>query len=126
MHSTRRPGRYFVYPLDNRDRLHKFTDEPPYAAALADAPRRFLPGMQTVHRADIIPLIADRAFRIRVRFAQASGDEGVLWAIGDPIGGMVMYVEAGRLHFHYNGFGDATKLQPIELSAGDHDGDARL
>ena len=32
-----------------------------------------------------------------------------------------MYVEAGRLHFHYNGFGDATTLQPIELSAGDHD-----
>ena len=99
-----------MYPLDNRDRLQKFTDEPPYAAALADAPRTFLPGMQTVHRADVLPLIADRAFRIRVRFTQAPGDEGVLWAIGDPIGGMVMYVEAGRLHFHYNGFGDATTL----------------
>ena len=113
--------RYFVYPLDNRDRLHKFADSPPDAAAAADRPRTFYPGAQTTHRADVLPLIADRSFRIRVRFEQRDGDAGVLWAIGDPAAGMVMYVEDGRLHFHYNGFGDATSLPAFALPAGEHE-----
>ena len=109
-----------MYPLDNRNRLQKFADVSPHLRALADRPRTFLPGMQTVHRADIFPLISDRSFTIRVRFAQREADEGVLWAIGDPIGGMVMYIEDGRLHFYYNGFGDATALAPFALPAGAH------
>lgn len=112
---------YFVYPLDNRDRLHKFADYPPEATAAADRPRTFYAGAQTTHRADILPLIADRSFRIRVRFAHHDGDEGVLWAIGDPAGGMVTYVEDGRLHLHYNGFGDETTLAPFALPAGEHE-----
>jgi arylsulfatase len=112
---------YFVYPLDNRDRFQKFADSPPHATAAADLPRTFYPGAQTTHRADVLPLIADRSFRIRVRFAHRDGDEGVLWAIGDPTGGMVMYVEDGQLRFHYNGFGDATTLPAFELPAGAHE-----
>ena len=112
---------YFVYPLDNRDRLQKFADSPPQATAAADLPRTFHPGAQTTHRADVLPLIADRSFRIRVRFAHRVGDEGVLWAIGDPTGGMVLYVEDGRLHFQYNGFGDETTLPAFELPAGEHE-----
>jgi len=110
-----------VYPLDNRNRLQKFADVSPHLLALADRPRTFLPGMQTVHRADIFPMISNRSFRIRVRFLQRPADEGVLWAIGDPIGGMVMYIEDGRLRLYYNGFGDATALAPFDLSAGDHE-----
>ena len=83
---------HFVYPLDNRDRRDKFTDGPPDEGR--KTARAFLPGMQTVHRAIVFPLIASRSFSIRVRFTHRA-DDGVLWAIGDPIGGMVLYVEAG-------------------------------
>jgi arylsulfatase len=109
-----------VYPLDNRDRLHKFADMAPWAKEAADIPRTFLPGGQTTHRWDLFPLIADRNFRIAVRFAHRATDQGVLWAIGDPTGGMVLWTEEGRLHFHYNGFGDATDLPSAALPAGDH------
>jgi arylsulfatase len=109
-----------VYPLDNRDRLHKFADYPPWALA-DDRPRRFLPGSQTTHRLDIFRLIAARSWRIAVRFAQRADDQGVLWAIGDPSGGMVMFVEDGRLHFHYNGFGDTTDLPGVVLPPGAHE-----
>jgi arylsulfatase len=33
---------------------------------------------------------------------------------------MVLWTEEGRLHFHYNGFGDATDLPSAALPAGDH------
>ena len=111
---------YFVYPLDNRDRREKFTDAAPGASAEEDRSRTFLPGMQTVHRAIIFPLIASRSFRIIVRFAYHASNDGVLWAIGDPIGGMVMYIDDARLRFHYNGFGDRTSVVGPLLSAGEH------
>jgi arylsulfatase len=110
--------KYFVYPLDNRDRRDKFTDAAPGEDARHEDPRIYRPGMQTVHRADVFPLIASRSFRIRIRFDHRADDAGVLWAIGDPTGGMVMYVEDGRLHFHYNGFGDETSLPGVALAAG--------
>ncbi len=109
---------HLVYPLDNRDRLHKFADLPPEVKALADRPRVVLPGAQTLHRIDLFPLIADRDFRIRARFAHRPGDQGVLWAVGDPTGGMVLYAEGGLLHFHYNGFGEAVDLPGVPLPEG--------
>ncbi|MDH3451154.1 MAG: sulfatase-like hydrolase/transferase, partial [Gammaproteobacteria bacterium] len=110
----------FVYPLDNRDRFQKFADVPAHARAAADVPRTFHPGTQTVHRADIFPLISDRSFAITVRFTQSRGDAGVLWAVGDPIGGMVMYIENEQLHFHYNGFGAAVSLPTFAVPPGEH------
>ena len=107
-----------VYPLDNRDRFQKFADVSPVARERADAPRTFYPGAQTTHRDDILPMIDDRSFRIETRFDHAAGDEGVLWAVGDPIGGIVMYVENGALNLHYNGFGDTVSLPPMPLRAG--------
>ena len=109
-----------VYPLDNRDRLDKFADLPPWALADADKPRTILPGGETLHRFDLFPLIAERDWRIAIRFAHRAGDEGILWAIGDPTGGMVMWIEGGRLHFHYNGFGDTTDLPSVPIGAGEH------
>ncbi len=111
---------HFVYPLDNRDRREKFADRAPDEVEAEERPRTFLRGMQTVHRADVFPMIADRSFRIRVRFNHRIGDAGVLWAIGDPIGGMVMWVEDGYLGFHYNGFGERTTLPRVPLAAGSH------
>ena len=109
-----------VYPLDNRDRLQKFADSSPQLRAAADAPRTFYPGAQTTHRQDILPLIDDRSFDITVRFAYSDRDEGVLWAIGDPIGGAVLFIEDNRVHFHYNGFGDHTTLPAFSIEPGHH------
>jgi len=111
--------KYFVYPLDNRDRRDKFTDAAPGSSADEARPRTFLPGMQTVHRAIVFPLIASRSFRIIVRFSHREPDDGVLWAIGDPTGGMVMYIDDARLCFHYNGFGDETSLEGPRVTAGE-------
>ena len=109
-----------VYPLDNRDRFQKFADVSPAARKRADTPRTFYPGAQTTHRDDIVPMIDDRSFRIDTRLGYAAGDEGVLWAVGDPIGGIVMYIEDGALNLHYNGFGETVSLPPMPLRAGAH------
>jgi len=113
--------KYLVYPLDNRGRPGKFSDTPAWLRERSDQPRRFLPGAQSVHRSDVVPMIANRSFRIRARFSQRAGDQGVLWALGDIIGGMVLYVESERLNFHYNGFGEPTSLPPVALPPGDHE-----
>jgi hypothetical protein len=110
-----------VYPLDNRSRPQKFFDTPAYARELADEARTYLPGMQTVHRADVMPKIGDRSFQIGVRFTYRATDQGILWAIGDPIGGMVVWIEAGQLYAHYNGFGDTVTLPGVALLVGDHE-----
>jgi arylsulfatase len=34
---------------------------------------------------------------------------------------MVMYVESGRLSFHYNGFSEPTDFPPVDLPAGSHE-----
>ncbi len=112
---------YFVYPLDNRGRPGKFSDVPAWARERANHPRRFLPGSQTAHRSDVFPLVGNRSFRIRTRFEQRAGDEGVLWSLGDIIAGMVMYVEADRLNFHYNGFSEPANFPPVNLAPGAHE-----
>ncbi|MGH8617359.1 MAG: arylsulfatase [Burkholderiales bacterium] len=108
-----------VYPLDNRKRQQKlFNDGPPHLRNRQPASRTFQPGAQTVHRGVVMPMIADRSYRITCRFDFREGDAGVLWAIGDPGGGMVMYIETGSLHLFYNGFGDAAALAPVKLQPG--------
>jgi arylsulfatase len=77
-----------------------------------------VPGGQTVHRSTIVPLIADRCYRIDVRIAQHAGDAGILFAIGDVIGGMVMWIEDGMLRLLYNGFGEFTEAVPCPIAAG--------
>ncbi|MFT5449799.1 MAG: arylsulfatase A-like enzyme [Gammaproteobacteria bacterium] len=108
-----------VYPLDNRDRFQKFADSSPELRAAADQPRTFFAGAQTSHREDILPLIDDRSFHITVRFEYKAGDVGVLWAIGDPIGGIVVYIEDGDAHVYYNGFGDCTALPSFAVANGE-------
>lgn len=107
-----------VYPLDNRTPLQKFNSLPPQARVAAGSRRRFLPGGQTVHRGTIVPLIGDRHFQIGLRVEHAANAEGVLFAIGDVTGGMVMYVEDGRLHLFYNGYGEVARLPAIAMPTG--------
>ncbi len=113
--------KYFVYPLDNRQRSQKTADVTPEQRAIADRPRRYWPDAQTTHRGDIMPLIANRNFSIALRFTQRVGDQGVLFAIGDLTAGMVMYVENGLLKLHYNGFNRTTDMPDAALPAGEHE-----
>jgi arylsulfatase len=48
-------------------------------------------------------MIADRDYRIECAFSYADGDEGVVFALGDPIAGMALYVRDRRLAFVYHG-----------------------
>ena len=66
-------------------------------------------------------MVSNRTFRLCTRFEQRPGDEGVLWALGDIIAGMVSYVEAGRLHLCYNGFGDQVRFPAFDLPPGRHE-----
>ena len=108
-----------VYPLDNRTPLQKFNQMPPHQRPPAGGARRLLPGGQTVHRGVVTPLIADRHFSIRVRLSQPAHGEGVLFAIGDVTGGLVMWIETGQLHLFYNGFGEWTRATPLAMPAGE-------
>lgn len=110
-----------VYPLDNRSHLQKFYQTPPHLRPAASGSRRFLPGAQTVNRSQIIPLIGDRSYTISVRLQHRAADTGVLFALGDMTGGMLMYIEDGQLHFFYNGFGEHSHLQPIPMPPGQHE-----
>ncbi|MFN0160395.1 MAG: arylsulfatase [Burkholderiales bacterium] len=112
--------KHFVYPLDNRTRPGKFGDAPAFLRERSNHARRFLPGQQTLHRSDVIPMVSNRSFSVSVRFAQRAGDTGILWALGDIIAGMVMYVESDRLNFHYNGFSEPQDLPPVALAPGAH------
>ena len=109
-----------VYPLDNRTPLQKFNELPPHQRPPAGGRRRFLPNAQTVHRGVITPLIADRNFKITTHFRQGSADQGVLFAIGDITGGLVLYIEDGRLQLTYNGFGEFHALTAPAVGEGEH------
>lgn len=108
-----------VYPLDNRLPIQKFNQQAPHLRPPKEGSRRFLPGSQTVHRWSIVPLIADRAFKVTVRLMHGPGDQGVLFALGEVMGGMVMYIEAGRLNLHYNGFGEYHSLVSLPIPPGE-------
>ena len=109
-----------VYPLDNRLPIQKLSQLPPHMQPPATGRRRFLPGGQTVARNAIAPLIANRCFRIDVHLRHRAADQGVVFAIGEIAGGMVMYIEDGALHFLYNGFGQFHRISAAAL--GDVDG----
>jgi arylsulfatase A-like enzyme len=109
-----------VYPLDNRTPAQKFNELPPHQRPAAGGRRRFLPGSQTVHRRVVTPLVADRNFTITARFSHGADDQGVLVAIGDITGGLVLYIEDGRLRLTYNGFGEFHALEGPAIDGGEH------
>ena len=99
-----------VYPLDNRSPAQKFNELAPHQRPPLTGRRRFLPNGQTVHRSVIVPLIADRSFTFVVSFRHAAADAGVLFAVGDVSGGMVLTIEDGKLQLIYNGFGEFSEI----------------
>ena len=108
-----------VYPLDGRSPAQKFNQLAPHQRPPAGGVRRFMPGGQSVHRGIIVPLIGDRTFKITVRCLHGAVDQGVLFAIGDIAGGMVCYIEGGRLKLTYNGFGEVTEVVGPGVTAGE-------
>lgn len=108
-----------VYPLDNRTPTQKFNELPPHQRPPASGRRRFLPNAQTVHRSVITPLVADRNFKIITRFRHGAANEGVLVAIGDITGGLVLYIENGALRLTYNGFGEFHTLDGPAVPEGE-------
>jgi arylsulfatase len=92
----------YVYPLDNRGVRRSLT-VPPYLEASLAEPRTFYPGTGTAALAVVAPMVADRDYRIICEFSYASGDHGVVFALGDPIAGMALYARDGALSFYYHG-----------------------
>jgi Sulfatase len=108
-----------VYPLDNRNMVQKLAD-----GATRGQPagaRAFPAGTQTVHRGIVVPLISDRNFRVATRLTHALGNQGVLWSVGELIGGMVLYIEDDALRFTYNGYGEFGEIPPTPLAPGKHE-----
>lgn len=92
----------YVYPLDNRDVRRALTVPPFLEASYAQA-RTFYPGAGTAALAVVGPMVADRDYRIRCEFAFAPSDEGVIFALGDPIAGLALFVREASLSFVYHG-----------------------
>jgi arylsulfatase len=91
-----------VSPLDNRG-VRRGLNVPPFRADAVDTPRTFRPMDTTVALAVVSPLVADRDFRVDCRFAWRPHDSGMLFAMGDPIAGLALYVREGELVFDYHG-----------------------
>jgi len=92
----------YVYPLDNRD-IRRALTVPPFLEEQVSQPRTFLGGTPTVALAVVSPLLADRDFRLECGFTWQPGDTGVVFALGDPIAGLALFVRTGRLCFVYHG-----------------------
>ncbi|RMI35614.1 arylsulfatase [Nocardia stercoris] len=103
-----------VFPLVTRKDL---AVRRPQEARLGAAVR-ILPGTPTLERYRAQRLIAYRDFTIDIELAgYRPGDEGVLVAHGDPLGGYLLYVESGHLVFGYNAYGRYTSVDAGEIPA---------
>jgi len=91
----------YVYPLDNRDVRRSLTI-PPFREAACAAPHTFHPG-STAALSVVAPLVADRDYRIECAFTHAGDDDGVVFALGDPLAGMALFARGGTLCFVYHG-----------------------
>jgi arylsulfatase len=109
--------RNYVYPLDNRDVRRSLTI-PPFLEEDVDRARTFYPNAGTAALSVVAPLIADRDYRLRCRFAHRSGDTGVVFAIGDPLAGMALFVNDGRACFVYRGGPDNEAVHEFTVPYG--------
>src|SRR6185437_3668497 len=90
-----------VYPLDNRGVRRSLT-VPPFLEATVNETRTFYPGCGTAPLAVVAPLVADRDYRIECAFVYDDADEGVIFALGDPLAGMALFARDGRVTFVYH------------------------
>ncbi|MFJ4652163.1 arylsulfatase [Nocardia sp. NPDC088792] len=104
-----------VFPLVTRQDLAKRRpEEARYGERV-----RILAGTPPLERYRSQRLIAYRDFTIAVELdGYRPGDEGVLVAHGDPLGGYLLYIEDNHLHFGYNAYGRYTTVEAGEIPTG--------
>ena len=108
-----------VYPLDNRGVRRSLT-VPPFLEEAVNRTHTFLPGAGTAVIGVVAPLIADRDYRICCEFEHADGHEGVVFALGDAIAGLALFVRDGTLRFVYHGGQGRPQRLETNLRAGAH------
>jgi len=109
----------WMYPLDNREYERSVTHSPHWLEDMS-APRNFYPGAQTIDRANVWPLFADRCYRIAADFEFRPGDRGVIFTVGTVFGGMVAFVLDDALHFVYQRWQNPLDCPRIPLKPGVH------
>ena len=92
-------GKYNVLPLDSRGTM-RFADPRPQIAAPRDT-YVYFPGTQAVPE-NVAAKVLNRAHSITVDAELSDGDEGVLACHGSNVGGYVLFVQDGKLHYVHN------------------------
>ena len=92
-------GKYNVLPLDSRGTM-RFADERPQIAAERDT-YVYFPRTQAVPE-NVAAKVLNRAHTITVDAELNTGAEGVLACHGSNVGGYVMFVQDGKLHYVHN------------------------
>jgi arylsulfatase len=92
-------GKYNVLPLDSRGTM-RFADERPQIASARDT-YVYFPHTQAVPE-NVAAKVLNRAHTITVDAELEAGDEGVLACHGSNVGGYVMFVQDGNLHYVHN------------------------
>ena len=92
-------GKYNVLPLDSRGTM-RFADERPQIASERDT-YVYYPDTQAVPE-NVAAKVLNRAHTITVDAEVAAGDEGVLVCHGSNVGGYILFVQDGRLHYVHN------------------------
>jgi arylsulfatase len=109
----------YVYPLDNRGVRRSLT-VPPFLEGAVNRAHTFYPGAGTAAIGTVAPLIADRDYRVTCAFEQRDGDEGVVFALGDAIAGLALFVRDGTLRFVYHAGQGGPQVVETALRAGAH------
>ncbi|HEY1328024.1 MAG TPA: arylsulfatase [Casimicrobiaceae bacterium] len=109
----------YVYPLDNRGVRRSLT-VPPFLEDEVNRAHTFHPGAGTAAIGVVAPLIADRDYRMTCTFEHRERDEGVIFALGDPIAGFALFVREGMLRFVYHGGAGTPAVVDTLLGAGAH------
>ena len=92
-------GKYNVLPLDSRGTM-RFADERPQIASARDT-YVYFPDTQAVPE-NVAAKVLNRAHTITVDAELSEGDEGVLACHGSNVGGYVLFVQDGKLHYVHN------------------------
>jgi arylsulfatase A-like enzyme len=107
----------YLYPLDNRDN-RRVLAVPPFLEKAASRARTFFAGGETAAVGAVSVLIADRDFTVDCEFDWASGDEGVIWAIGDSFIGFALFAMDGLLQLSFRRGVEIERTIEVPLAPG--------
>jgi len=107
-----------VYPLDNRD-LRKTLAVPPFLEKKFSAALHFYPGVETIPLQNFAPLMSDRDYCLEAHFTWQPGVEGVIFSIGDNMGGVCVFVQAEHVVAAFVGTRGAERQCRLRLTPGE-------